>query len=158
MRLIVKCFRMLPVLLSLLAVAPSGAAASTADDVLALYRTFAAAQNRRDLPAVRQTLWNSPQFLWVSDGMAVWGPDALIKRMQQFQQSEVWKVEPELDKAVPVPLAEGSVMLHVPLTLVIGSTAPGPDRLRFLVEVICLNTAEGWRIAALLTTTEKRQN
>jgi len=148
-------FRLFVILLSVLAAASDGAAASTADDVLTLYHTFAEAQNRRDLPAVRRTLLESPRFLWISDGTAVWGPDALIERMQQFQQSEIWKVEPDLDKAVVVPLADGSAMLHVPLTLVIGSTAPGPDRLRFLVEVICLRTSGGWRIAALLTTTEK---
>jgi len=30
-----------------------------------------------------------------------------------------------------------------------------PDRLRFLVSVLCVKTPAGWRIAALFTSTEK---
>ncbi len=140
----------------LLAVIPvrNLAAASTTDDVLALYKTFAAAQNARDLTEVRKTLLDSPRFLWVTDGMAVWGADSLLERMRLFQQSAVWRVEPDLDKAVLVPLSAESAMIHLPLTLVIGA-ASQPDRLRFLVEVVCVKMVDGWRIAALLTTTQK---
>lgn len=158
MHVLVNSVRLLSVFLLLLAAVPLGAAASDSDDVLALYRTFAEAQNRRDLPTVRRLLVDSPQFLWVTDGTAVWGADALIERMRLFQRSEVWQVEPDLDKAVIVPLSTNSAMLHIPLTLIIGSKTPGPDRLHFLVEVICLRTPAGWKIAALLTTTEKRQS
>jgi len=44
--------------------------------------------------------------------------------------------------------------LHLPLVLTIGSSAK-PDLLRFLVSVLGVQTPEGWRIAALFTTTEK---
>jgi hypothetical protein len=37
---------------------------------------------------------------------------------------------------------------------VIGS-AKAPDRLRFLVSMLCVRTPDGWRIAALFTTTAK---
>ena len=130
-------------------------ASGDAKAVLSLYREFAAAQNARDPLAVRRTFLDSPLFLWVSDGMAVWGPHAVIDRMQLFQQSEIWRVEPDLSKAEVVQLTAGSAMLHVPLSLYISSKAAGLDRLRFLVEVICVQTSVGWRIAALLTTTDK---
>lgn len=137
-----------------LATAPA-AWADPADEVRAVYGRFVAAQNAHDLAGVRAVLLDSPQFLWVSDGMSVWGPDLTLARMAQFQKAGVWRVEPDLDAAVAVPVSTGTAFLHLPLVLVIGAE-PAPDRLRFLVSVLGVATTQGWRIAALFTTTEKQ--
>ena len=129
--------------------------ADWSDEVRGTYLAFATAQNARDLQKVRSLLLDSPQFLWVSDGRSVWGRDATIARMATFQEAEVWRVEPALAGAVPVRVGEGTAYLHLPLRLVIGSDAK-PDDLRFLVSVLCTRTPDGWRIAALFTTTDKR--
>ena len=129
--------------------------ADTQSDVRALYQQFVAAQNASDLEKVRALLVEGPGFLWITDGMAVWGRDATIARMSLFQKSEIWRVDPELDKSRVVELGPDAAIFHLPLVLVIGSRSPGPSHLRFLVEVVCQKTAAGWRIAALLTTTEK---
>ncbi|HEX6012952.1 MAG TPA: nuclear transport factor 2 family protein [Geminicoccaceae bacterium] len=136
-----------------LAAAPV-ASAAPADEVRELYGRFLEAQNGRDLARVRAVLLDSPKFLWVSDGMSVWGPDALVERMSLFQKAEVWRVEPDLAAAVAVEINDGAAYLHLPLVLEIGPSA-GPDRLRFLVSVLGVEMDEGWRIAALFTTTEK---
>jgi hypothetical protein len=136
-----------------LATAPAVSAAP-ADEVRELYARFLEAQNARDLARVRSVLLDSPKFLWVSDGMSVWGPDALVERMSLFQEAEVWRVEPDLAAAVEVPVNDGAAYLHLPLVLEIGPSS-GPDRLRFLVSVLGVDTGEGWRIAALFTTAEK---
>ncbi|MEZ5670433.1 MAG: nuclear transport factor 2 family protein [Alphaproteobacteria bacterium] len=117
-----------------------------------LYDRFAAAQNAHDVPAVRDLLLDSPRFLWVSNGMSYWGPETMVERMATFQRAEVWQVEPALDQAVFVPVNASAAYLHLPLTLVIGRAA-APDRLRFLVSMLAVDTDAGWRIAALFTTT-----
>lgn len=129
--------------------------AAPADEVRALYDRFLDAQNAHDLARVRALLWESPMFLWVSDGRSFWGPDALVERMGQFQKAPVWRVEPDLAAAVPVELDGSAAYLHLPLTLVIGS-AEKPDRLPWLVSMLAVRTEQGWRIAALLTTVDKR--
>jgi uncharacterized protein (TIGR02246 family) len=129
-------------------------AADPATEVKALYERFAAAQNARDLARVRPLLLDAASFLWVSDGQSFWGPDAVLARMASFQEAPVWRVEPDLGRAVAVPVGERVAYLHLPLTLVIGS-ASQPDRLRFLVTMLGVETDSGWRIAALLTTTDK---
>jgi ketosteroid isomerase-like protein len=134
---------------------PAISVAGNADDVRALYDQFVAAQNARDLNLVSDLLLDSPKFLWVTDGMSVWGRQALIDRMAIFQQSEVWHVTPDRDQAVLVKVDGNSAFLHLPLELAIGSNNPGPDRLKFLVSVLCLKTERGWRIAALFTTRAK---
>jgi ketosteroid isomerase-like protein len=141
-------------ILAALAVLSVPARAGPREDVSRLYSDFAAAQNARDLGRVRDVLLDSPRFLWVSDGKSIWGREATLERMGSFQKAEIWRVEPDLAKAVPVEVDADSAFLHLPLDLVIGA-ADKPDRLRFLVSVLGLRTPSGWRIAALFTTTEK---
>jgi len=80
--------------LALLATAltPLGARGSNEPDIRATYEAFAAAQNARDLDRVRALLIDSPRFLWVSDGVSVWGPEATLARMASFQEAPVWRV------------------------------------------------------------------
>ena len=111
---------------TLAAMTSSEVRATPTDQVRAIYGRFLAAQNARDLQQVRSMLWNSPKFLWVSDGNSVWGADALVERMGQFQQAEIWHVESDLAKAVPVELSDTTAYLHLPLVLTIGSSAK-PD-------------------------------
>ena len=138
--------------LALLAeVAAGPARADWSEEVRATYERFVAAQNARDLRRVREMLLDGPQFLWVTDGMSVWGREAMLERMASFQEAEVWRVEPDLARAEPVRVTEATAFLHLSLTLVIGSQ-PSPDRLRFLVSILCVRGIDGWRIAALFTT------
>jgi ketosteroid isomerase-like protein len=125
--------------------------ADTRGDVLATYARFAEAQNARDLTRVKALLLDSPDFLWVSDGKSVWGRDALIERMGRFQSLEVWRVEPLLDEARVVEVADGVAYVNMPLDLRLGARAE-PTTTRFLVSILCRRTDEGWRIAALFTT------
>ncbi len=135
----------------------AAARAAPADDIRATYDRFAAAQNARDLKAIGAVFIDGPDFLWVSDGQSFWGREAVLERMSSFQQAEIWRVEPALDKARAVMVTETSGFLHLPLDLVIGAKTSDPDRLTFLVSVLCVKTSEGWRIAALFTTTAKQQ-
>lgn len=136
--------------------APAAAQASEASAVVATYLAFVTAQNAGDLEAVRALFTQTPQFLWVSDGMSIWGRDAAIARMSLFRSSEVWRVTPDLDRAVPVVLDERTAYLHLPLELAIGARAK-PDVLPFLVSMLCHRPEPSarWGIAALFTTTRK---
>ena len=143
--------------LALLAASAATMPAATAgpsEEVRAVYARFLEAQNARDLARVKTALLDSPRFLWVSDGRSVWGPDALVERMALFQKAPVWHVDPDLARAVAVPVDDRAAFLHLPLVLTIGPEGM-PDRLRFLVSVLAVQTERGWRIAALFTTEAK---
>lgn len=133
------------------------ATAETAADARAveeLYERFVSAQNAKDVATVRSLLSPSPQFQWVSDGKVFWGREAMLERMVTFQKSEVWRVEPDRAARQYIPLSPQSGYLFQPLTLVIG-TAQAPDRLAFLVNVVCSKSERGWEIIALFTTLRK---
>lgn len=124
-------------------------------EVRALYETFVTAQNAHDIEAVRDTLSDSPEFLWISDGRPVWGREAMLDRMAGFQKAEVWRVEPEYAASKVIVLDDDTAVFHIPLLLVLGSKAD-PARLKWLVEVLCQKDPEGWRIAGLFTAQDKR--
>lgn len=134
--------------------APRMAVAHGADQAArALYARFLAAQNARDLVGVRATLIEGRDFLWISDGKRFWGADALIARMGAFQKAEIWHVTPDLARARVVEVGPGSCFLYQPLALTLGN-AREPRTIAFLVNVLCVETPHGWRIAALFTTEE----
>jgi hypothetical protein len=143
------------VALALVAAMATTARAETETEraVTTLYERFAAAQNARDPRAVRALLWDSPDFVWISDGKAFWGADRMIERMSAFQRAEVWEVIPDRSRARVVEVSPVSAVLFQPLKLVLGPRSD-PRTIAFLVNVLCLRTEQGWRIAALYTTDE----
>jgi ketosteroid isomerase-like protein len=128
------------------------ARAAPRDDILATYQQFAAAQNARDIPTVRALLLDSPQFLWVSNGQSFWGRETMIARMSSYQRAEVWRAQPDLDRAVIVEVSSSTGYVHLPLALQVGSTATGVAETQFLVSALFASTPQGWKIAALFTT------
>jgi len=148
--------RLMIVLLSLFLVSANAYGREAANEILDLYTQFYNAQNKRDIAGIGAKLLDSNDFLWVSDGKSVWGRKATLERMSQFQGAEVWRVEPNLATARVVEVTESTAFLHLTLDLVIGAAAK-PDRLAFLVSALCVKTAQGWKIAALFTTTPKSQ-
>jgi len=131
------------------------ACADPQQDIRDLYTAFVTAQNAHDIDAVRPLLSDRPDFLWISDGRPVWGREAMLERMAEFQNAEVWRVEPDYGASQVILLDEDTAVFHLPLLLVLGTKAD-PARLKWLVEVICQKEAAGWRIAGLYTAQDKR--
>lgn len=156
----------LPVLALMLALAaivmvaarlPAAAAVDPdAQAVTELYERFVAAQNARDVPAVRALLSPSPTFQWVSDGKVFWGREVMLERMMLFQKSPVWRVEPDRQNRRFVRLNADAAYLYQPLTLVIGSET-APSKLLFHVDVMCVRVDGSWQIAGLFTTLQKSE-
>ena len=69
------------------------AVAAPEDEARATFERFVAAQNAHDVKAVESLLLNSPDFLWITRGKPVWGPDAALKRFAMLYEG-TWKLEP----------------------------------------------------------------
>jgi ketosteroid isomerase-like protein len=138
---------------ALLAAAAPTRAAGPVEEARRLYAEFVAGQNSHDFERVKSTLLDSPRFLWVTNGLSIWGRDAAVARMADYHTAEIWRITPDEARAVAVEVAPDAAFLHLPLDLEIGSATDGPDRFRFLVSALCVATPQGWRFAALFTTT-----
>jgi hypothetical protein len=141
------------IVLALMFAFPVRAESETEREVRALYERLVAAQNARDVAAVRSVLWESPRFLWISDGKPFWGPDAMIARMSAFQRAEIWEVTPARERARVVEVSPTSAVLFQPLRLTLGPRTDARS-IDFLVNMLAIRTADGWRVAALYTTDE----
>jgi len=64
----------------LLLVAAVTRAAGSDDEVRVVFDRFVAAQNAHDLAAVGDLLLDSPKFLWITRGAAIWGREAALTR------------------------------------------------------------------------------
>jgi len=125
--------------------------AATADDVevRAFVERFVAAQNAHDIRAVGDLLWDSPEFLWVSRGTAIWGRDAALTRFEALYKG-TWRLEPAMGDLRVVRLADGVAEIHVPIVFTIGAAGQPAQTTRFLMNQVLVKTDAGWKVASIL--------
>jgi len=130
-----------------------GAMSSAADDdeadVRALVERFVAAQNAHDGRAVGDLLWDSPQFLWVTRGTAIWGRQAALTRFEALYQG-TWRLEPALGELRVVRVADGVAQIHMPIVFTIGPAGQPAQTTRFLMNQVLVKTDAGWKVASIL--------
>jgi len=123
--------------------------AAVDDDVKATFDRFVAAQNAHDVSAVRDVLLDSPNFLWVTRGVPIWGRDAALKRFETLYQG-TWKLSPDTANLKVVLVTDTTAQLFVPIMFNIGPPGqPAPDA-PFLMNQTLVKTPGGWRIASIL--------
>lgn len=123
--------------------------ASVEDDVKATFDRFVVAQNAHDVSAVRDLLLDSPNFLWITRGVPIWGRDAALQRFETLYLGS-WKLSPDTAGMRVTVLSETTAQLFVPIVFNIGSAGqPAPDT-PFLMNQTLVKVATGWRIANIL--------
>src|SRR5260370_21935842 len=134
--------------LMLLTVAGVARAGSEAE-VKELFAKFVAAQNAHDLKAVGELLQDSPQFLWITRGIPIWGRDAALKRFEGLYQG-TWSLDPKIDELRVIELQPGVVQLYVPITFMISPAGQTAQPTRFLMNQVVVKTADGWKVSSIL--------
>ena len=136
--------------LSLLLLALAGSArAATDDDVKAMFTKFVAAQNAHDIKAVGDLLQDSPHFLWVTRGAPIWGRDAALKRFEAIYQG-TWSLDAKLEDLRIIELQPNVSEIYVPITFMIGEAGQTAQLTRFLMNIVTVKTAEGWKVSSIL--------
>lgn len=123
--------------------------AGAQDDVLALFRKFIAAQNAHDLNAVAEILQDSPQFLWVTRGTAVWGRDAALKQFEASYKG-TWLLEPKFDEVKVSELSSGVVRVMAPSIFTIAPPGKTAEPRRFLLTQFYVMTPAGWKLSTIV--------
>lgn len=142
-----KAVRLLLAALAL-AAAPLTPAAPP-DEVQQTFDRFVAAQNAHDLRAVEALLLDSPDFLWITRGTAVWGREAALKRFKALYEG-TWQLAPEAGALKVVMLGENAAQLFVPISFSIGAPAQAPQTTRFLMNQVFVKTPAGWKVSTIL--------
>jgi ketosteroid isomerase-like protein len=119
------------------------------DEVRATFERFVAAQNAHDVKAVESLLLNSPDFLWITRGTPVWGPDPALKRFAALYEG-TWRLDPEASSLKMTMLGNGAAQLYVPIMFTIGAAGQPAQPTRFLMNLILVKTPGGWKVSSIL--------
>ena len=129
--------------------APGQTAGPAEAEARALFERFVAAQNTHDAAAVEALLWDSPGFLWITRGTAVWGREAAMERFRGLYRG-TWQLEPDMAQFRAVALGPDAAQLFVPVLFTIGAAGQPAQPARFLMNQTLRREGDSWRIASIL--------
>lgn len=142
-----KLRRALIVPASLLAASMSASPAE--EEIRAVFDRFVQAQNAHDAKAVEALLLDSPTFLWITRGMAVWGRGDAVRRFESLYAG-TWHLAPASAELRVVTLGRDAAQLFVPIVFTIGAPGQPAQETRFLVNQVLVRTEAGWKVASIL--------
>jgi ketosteroid isomerase-like protein len=125
------------------------ALATPEEDVSVAFERFVAAQNAHDEKAVADLLLESPDFLWITRGTAVWGHEAALKRFAALYQGS-WQLAPEAGALKVMMLGDSVAQLYVPIVFTIGAASQPAQTTRFLMNQVLRKTSGGWKVSSIL--------
>jgi ketosteroid isomerase-like protein len=125
------------------------ALAASEDEVRVIFERFVAAQNAHDEKALTSLLLDSPDFLWITRGTAVWGHEHAMKRFSALFQA-TWQLAPDLSALKVLIIGEGVAQIFVPITFTIGNVGQPAQTTLFLMNQVLSKTADGWKVSSIL--------
>lgn len=125
------------------------ATAAPEDDVRATFDRFVAAQNAHDLKAVEALLLGSPEFLWITRGTPIWGPEEALKRFTTLYEG-TWQLEPEPSSLKVTMLGDRAAQIYIPILFTIGAPGQPAQPTKFLMNMVLVTTPAGWRVSSIL--------
>ena len=125
------------------------ALAASEDEVRATFERYVAAHNAHDEKALAGLLLESPDFLWITRGTAVWGHDPAMKRFAGLVQG-TWQLAPDASALKGTMIGEGVAQLFVPIVFTIGNAGQPAQTTTFLMNQVLRKTADGWKVSSVL--------
>ena len=113
------------------------------------FERFVVAQNAHDPAAVEALLWDSPDFLWITRGAAIWGREAAMERFRALYRG-TWQLVPDMAQFRAVTLGVEVAQLFVPVAFTIGAAGQAAQTMRFLMNQTLRREGNAWRIASIL--------
>ena len=135
--------------LVLISLVGNAASAAPEDEVRATFERFVAAQNAHDVKALESLLLNSPDFLWITRGTAVWGSDSALKRFSALYEG-TWRLDPEASSLRITMLGDRAAQIYVPIMFTIGAPGQSAQATRFLMNQVLVKTPDGWKVSSIL--------
>jgi len=126
------------------------AAGAPADELRSFLERFFKAQNAYDPAAVKDTLLDSPEFLWITPrGEVIWGRDAAMQKFEAFYKG-TWKIDPEMAQFRAMSLGDNAAQIFIPLVLTAGPPDQPAKPIKIALSQTLVRVGSGWRIASLL--------
>ena len=105
---------------------------------------------------MQSLLLGSPDFLWITRGTPVWGPDAAIKRFAVLYEG-TWRLDPEPSSLKVIMIGDGRCANLVPIMFTIGAPGQPPQQMKFLMNQVLVKTQSGWKLSSILPISSPAQ-
>jgi hypothetical protein len=124
------------------------------NEITARYRTLIEAENRHDLAAVRQMVWQSPDTLFVAktekptegNWAGFWGSDVVMQHFADLYAA-TFVMSPHYDRVKTVGLTADVAETYAPLDISVSYAGQTSTPKPFLMIVTWIHTSEGWKMA-----------
>jgi hypothetical protein len=127
----------------------SGAAMASAEaGVRAAFERFVQLQNAHDARGLEAVMADSPDFLWITRGMLIWGREAAIQRFAKVHEG-TWKLDPELAAMRIVPMGADVAQLHVPIVFTAGPAGQPPRTVRYFINQVWVRSGSAWQLMSI---------
>lgn len=145
-----NCPMRIAVVAALIACAtPSAAAAAPQDELRSVFTKFIAAQNAHDIQALEPLLLDSPDFLWITRGVPVWGRAEALKKFAILYQG-TWHLEPDPEVFRVVQLRRDMAQIFVPVVFTLGPPGQPPRQALLYLNETLVKVDGVWRISSIL--------
>ncbi len=128
--------------------AVGSAQASTEDEVRAAFDRFVQVQNAHDAKALEALLIDSPQFLWITRGTAIWGREAALQRFAKLYEG-TWRLDPEPASVRVVPVSNDVAQLYAAVLYTVGAPGQPAQATRSLLNQVLVKSGGVWRVMSL---------
>ena len=127
----------------------TAAYANMEEEVRAVFDKYITTQNAHDLKGMRSLLADSPDFLWITRGKAVWGREAALKSLEERYKG-TWKIEVDKKELRVISVSRRVAQVFAPTQLSVGEPGTEPARNRLYINLVMVKKPEGWQIVSIL--------
>ncbi|HSB23813.1 MAG TPA: nuclear transport factor 2 family protein, partial [Burkholderiaceae bacterium] len=93
-------------------------------------------------------LADSPQFLWITRGITVWGREAALQRFAKLYEG-TWRLDPDPSSIRVVPLANDVAQLHATVQFTTGAPGQSAQTSRTLLNQVLVKSGGVWRVMSI---------
>ena len=127
---------------------------ATLTEINGRYRALIEAENRHDLAAVREMVWQSPDTLFVAktatpaegNWAGFWGADVVMEHFAELYAG-TFMMAPHYDRVKTVGLTVNVAETYAPLDISVSYAGQTATPKPFLMIVTWVRTPDGWKMA-----------
>jgi ketosteroid isomerase-like protein len=144
------CFAILFASPALFCAAQSGSAAGDKEqEVRDIYMKLIDAENRHDLPAVREFVWNSPSTLFVAKAPVgwhgYWGIDDVMQHLHDMYR-QPFRIDPTYEEEKVVFITPDIAETYAPVRITVAYGGQNPVPKPFVMVLLWIKTSQGWKM------------
>src|SRR6202142_1682755 len=127
----------------------AGAQTDREQEIKRIYKQLIDAENKHDLPAVRELVWNSPSTLFVAKAPVgwhgYWGIDDVMQHLHDMYQ-QPFRIDPIYEEEKVVFITPDVAEDYAPVNITVAYGGQNPVPKPFIMVLLWIKTPKGWKM------------